>query len=487
MMEKTLSNGSKVTAYPLSIPQQLMFYMAIQYGSGYPINNIGSGYYWKGEFDEAIMCECIYEAIRRCDTMRLRFLPDEEYKVVQYVSEKSELVIEKLDYSNLSPEAAEKELTEISRREIPMFDCELHKIALVKLPDGYNGIFMKLQHLAMDAYALKIFFTDIIELYLHKAKGKPYPKPMKPYIPVLLKELEYTDSMQHKLDRQYWFDSLAKTDEPIFTDFMLDNRLKKQQIDNPEQRFADIHSGSPEAGIIKFNMDSDETQRFMQVCEEKYLSVAAAVSFAIRTALSAFNDNQQDVSFKMIVNRRGSIAEKKSGGLRLNYLPLRSIVTPDKTFAEAVSIVAQAQNEMYQHCSLSFMEMLLLRHESMPSHAKADSTYDSLGLSYQPLMSLPSIDKQMEETAISVWYNNGACMLPLYVTVRHRAADKGFEFVFEHRKEPDCVYDLNIFYKKVHDTIVLCGNRPEITVGEILEKIAVTDDEREVKRNGKAH
>lgn len=478
MIEKVLPSGEKVTAFPLSIPQQLMFYMAIQYGSGYPINNIGSGYYRKGEFDREIMKQSIYEAISRCDTMRLRFIPDEDYKVLQYVKEKSELVIEEMDFSDLTPEEAEEKLTEISRGEIPMFYSELHRIALVRLPEGYNGIFMKLQHLAMDAYAVKVFLSDIIEIYLHKTKNAPYPKPMRPYIPTLIKELEYTDSEQHKADRQYWFDSLAKTTEPIFTDFMLDNRLKKQQLTHPEHRFADIHSGSPEAGILKFQLDGEKSRKIMEVCNEKGLSVAAAVSFAMRTALSVFNDNQQDVSFKTIVNRRGTINEKKSGGLRLNYLPLRTIISPEKTFCEAVEIVSEAQNEMYLHSSLSFLEMLLLRHESMPSDAKADSTYDSLGLSYQPLMTLPSIDGEGEKAAKSVWYNNGACMLPLYITVRHRAEDRGFEFIFEYRKDPDPVYDLGVFYKKLSQTLVLCSENPEITVGEILEKIALTKEER---------
>lgn len=481
MIKKVLPNGETVTAYPMAIPQQLMFFMSIQYGAGYPINNIGTGYYWKGEFDFDTMKESIYEAIGRCDTMRLRFTPDENYKVLQYVTEKSELEVECWDYSDIKLDEAEERLTEVSRGPIPMFHCELHKIALVKLAEGYNGIFMKLQHLAMDAYAVKVFLQDIIEIYLHKTKGTAYPKPMRPYIPTLLKELSYMNSEQHKADRQYWFDSLAKTTEPIFTDFMLDNRLKQQQKEHPEHRFADIHSGSPAADILKFDMSAENSEKVMKMCEEKGISVAATISMAMRTALSVFNDNQEDVSFKMIINRRGTLNEKKSGGLRLNYLPMRSIIPAEKTFTEAVGIVSDVQNEMYQYCSLSFMEMLQLRHKSMPADAKADSTYDSLGLSYQPLMTMPAVDDEMAKTAHSVWYNNGACMLPLYITVRHRAEDKGLEFIFEHRKEPDATYDLNVFYKKVHDTLVIGAENPEITVGEILGKIAVTNEER----NGK--
>ena len=108
----------------------------------------------------------------------------------------------------------------------------------------------------------------------------------------------------------------------------------------------------------------------------------------VRTALSCFNDNHEDVSFKMIINRRGTIAEKKSGGLRINFLPMRSIIKPEETFTQAVQKISSIQNEMYLHSSLSFLETLKERHKSMPESAKFDSTYDSFGLSYQPLMKI---------------------------------------------------------------------------------------------------
>lgn len=73
MIEKTLSNGQTAKAYPISNSQKMMFLMSLKYGSGYPVNNIGCGYYWQGELNVDVMKESIYEAIERCDTMRLRF------------------------------------------------------------------------------------------------------------------------------------------------------------------------------------------------------------------------------------------------------------------------------------------------------------------------------------------------------------------------------------------------------------------------------
>ena len=76
-------------------------------------------------------------------------------------------------------------------------------------------------------------------------------------------------------------------------------------------------------------MSAEDSEKIMKFCEENNLSNFSVISMGVRTALSCFNDNQEDVSFKMIINRRGTIAEKKSGGLRINFLPMRSIIKPE--------------------------------------------------------------------------------------------------------------------------------------------------------------
>lgn len=481
MTEFKLKDGKTVNAYPITSSQQMMYLMSLKYGSGYPVNNIGCGVYWKGEINKGEMKASIYEAVRRCDTMRLRFVMGKKLKLHQYVTEKSELLVDEWDLSAYTVEEAEEKLLAFSRTTIPMFNCEVHKIFLVKFKDGYHGLFMRLHHLAMDAYSLKIFVNDIFDIYKHRTQGTPYPKPMRPYIPVLEKELEYETSEQHSIDSQYWYDSLAKATEPIFTDFMLENRLKIQQQKYPERRFADIHSGLPDADMVKFHMSKENSEKVTGLCREKEISIFSAISMAVRTALSCFNDNQEDVSFKMIINRRSTIAEKKSGGLRINFLPMRSIIKPEETFLEAVNKISEIQNEMYLHSKLSFLEMLKERHKSMAKEAKFDSTYDSFGLSYQPLMQTTCIDDEMKASLKTIWYNNGATMIPLYVTVSHRASDNGLDFTCEYRKEQQAEYDLGILYSKIEKTLVLAAENPDITVGEILNKIELTQEER----NGK--
>ncbi len=481
MTEMKIPTGEIVKAYPITGSQKMMYLMSLKYGSGYPVNNIGCGVYWKGEINKGEMKAAIYEAVYRCDTMRLRFIMGKKLQLHQYVTEKSELCVQEWDLSEYTIDEAKETLLAFSRQNIPMFNCEVHRIFLVKFKDGYQGLFMRLHHLAMDAYSLKIFVNDIIEIYKHRTQGTPYPKPMRAYIPVLEEELAYETSAQHETDKKYWFDSLATTTEPIFTDFMLDSRLKKQQVEFPDRRFADIHSGLPDADTVRFSMSKELSDKVMNLCAQRELSVFSVISMAVRTALSCFNDNQQDVSFKMIINRRGTVAEKKSGGLRINFLPMRSIIAPEEGFCEATRRIAEIQNEMYLHARLSFLEALKERHKSMSEDAKFDSTYDSFGLSYQPLVPAVCIDDEMKNSLRSIWYNNGATMIPLYLTVSHRSEDAGFDFNFEFRREQKAAYDLTVFYSKMEKMLSLAVSDPDITVGELLKELAVTQAERDAK------
>ena len=72
-MEIKLKNGNKVQAYPLIPAQLLMYYLSKHHSTDAPVLNIVTGYNWQGEFDTEIMKEALYEAMDRCDAIRLRF------------------------------------------------------------------------------------------------------------------------------------------------------------------------------------------------------------------------------------------------------------------------------------------------------------------------------------------------------------------------------------------------------------------------------
>lgn len=484
MIEKTLSTGEVVTAYPLAKPQVFLLGVTLKYGHGTPVNYICGGYYWKGGMDFDVMKKSMHEAIQRNECMRVRFVKDEKYKILQYIVDDTDLGIETVDFSDMTLEEAHKKASEMVHQRHPMFEHDLHMIRLAKFPEGYNGFFYKTEHICMDAYSTKVFIQDVMDIYCHYINGTPYPKPMRSYVKTIMNELAYDGSEQHKADHQYWHDSTA-IKEPIFTDYMFENRLERERKIHPGVRYCDIHSGTPDAGpyasMQTFDYTAEETKKIMDTCEKNNITVSSMLALGVRTAVSIFNDKEKDVSIKYSVNRRGTLQQKKSGGMMMNYFPLRTIIEPEMTAKEATAEIEKVMEEIYAHSGLSFMEMLAARHESMPEGSLDDSTYDAVGLSYHPLMRVTAVSEEARKTAKTVWYNNGVSMLPFYITVRHRMSDEGFEFVSEYQIKPDPTYEVKVFNRVLHDVLMLCAENPDITVAELLEKADMTDEER----NGK--
>ena len=65
-------------------------------------------------------------------------------------------------------------------------------VVMIKMPDGFSGVYFLGHHMIVDAQSLIAFLKDIIELYCNaKYEGVPYPKDMASYIEQIQKDLAY--------------------------------------------------------------------------------------------------------------------------------------------------------------------------------------------------------------------------------------------------------------------------------------------------------
>ena len=471
-MEIKLKNGNKVQVYPLIPAQHLMYYLSKHHSTDAPVLNIVTGYYWQGEFDTELMKEALYEAMDRCDAIRLRFAMGRFKKVYQYLAEKHEIQIIEEDLSAMKWDEAHEFLKERSHSIIDMFEKPVNEIRIIHLENGYNGIYMKLHHLAFDGYSSKLLLSDALSIYLHKKHGTAYPKPMRRYLDMVEKELEYKKSEQHKKDKEFWKGTIKNTSEPIYTDYVRPSRLLEQRIEKkkPDLRKAEVLDGdNPASRTFKFSLDAETSEKFMKMCAERGLSVPCALMMGMRTALSSFNSDEKDISYKVMVNRRATLLDKKAGGVRMHFYSMRNIVEPEMTFAEAVRVIEKAQNEVFEHSNISPMEAVILRHLAMKTGTRY--TYECITFSYHPHFPMPYYGEEMKNSSRGFWYNNDASVQPLYLTVMHRSYDNGLDFNFEYRIVNNPGEELIHFNNKMIDTLLLGIENPDVKVSEILERI----------------
>ncbi len=472
MINITLPNGKEITTYPLSPAQQLMLYLSVNHASNTHVLNICTGYYWQGEFDTELMKESLHEAIGRCDVMRLRFTKHPEYKILQYVNDESEIEIIEEDLSEMAWDDAHEFIKHRSHTVIDMFDNPLNEIRIIHLENDYHGIYMKLHHLAFDGFSSKVFLGDAVAIYLSKKYGTDYPKPMRAYFDMLAKELEYTESEQHLKDVEYWEGTILNESEPIYTDYVRPSRLllQREEKNDPTLRKAEVLEGdNPESRTLKFSLDAETSDKLMEFAKERNLSLPCILMMGMRSALSSFNGDEKDISYKVMINRRATLLEKKSGGARMHFFSMRNIVEPEMTFEEAIRVIEKSQRDVFEHSKINPLEAVIIRHRLMD--CPNTHTYECITFSYHPHFPMPYYGEEMKKSSRGFWYNNDVSVQPLYLTVMHRSYDNGIDFNFEYRLVNSPIEELHHFYDKLLDTLLLGLENPEIKVSEILDKI----------------
>ena len=218
-----------------------------------------------------------------------------------------------------------------------------------------------------------------------------------------------------------------------------------------------------------FQLEKDPSDRLMQFCLDNQVPMATLLLMGLRTVLSKFNNDEKDVSVKSCVARRGTLLEKRSGGTRIHFFPLRTIIEPETTFYEALHIIQGEQNKLFRHANFDPIDLTMRR--SKHWGLTPGSSYESLSLTYQPMTiqrgkyDMPDINYK------TMWYTNGVAGQPLYLTVMHRAEDNGLNFSFEYRKDAVTEYEMEYLYYYLCRVLFRGIEDKDRTVGEILEMI----------------
>ena len=177
MMRKR--KGYKV--YPLTVAQKFHLYY-LPFCPTAAVLNIGTSLTIEEDLDWDLLAKSINQAYARSEGMRIRFAKDKEGNWYQYVVNPEEKEIEFADFTDKTEEA-HAVMQQWTTVPFKMEDSPMTRVVMIKMPDGFNGIYFLGHHMVVDAQSLICFLKDIIELYCNeKYEGVPYPKDMASYI-----------------------------------------------------------------------------------------------------------------------------------------------------------------------------------------------------------------------------------------------------------------------------------------------------------------
>lgn len=464
-----IENGKKL--YPLTAAQKLHFFYQ-KYCPKKQVLNIGTSLTIQQSLDFGALKDAIYQAYGRCESMRLRFTKASDGNVYQYIAQREERDIEFFDFTGWQECHAEDKMREWTSIPFERFDAPLNRIVMIITPDGFQGIYLLVDHMTMDAQSLILFLKDVIEIYCNKKyEGIEYPKEMSSYIEQLEKDLLYEAGSRSQKRDTAFFEKMISSSEPIFNSIFGPQKLEEERKreNNPNLRAAANVSDNVDANIVTFQLEEDPSNRLMEFCSKHHISMVCLLMMGLRTYLQKVNGND-DVSVNTTVARRATLSEKRCGGTRIHCFPFRTIVDKGETFMEGLLKIRDGQNQIFRHANYDPTAYYAFRNKHYK--LKSGQTYEPLSLTYQPLtLKDKGLDRLQDIRYKSAWYSNGAAAHALYLTVMHRAEDNGLNFNFEHQTGVVTHHNLEYLYYYLCRILFKGIENPDMTVGEIIEAV----------------
>ena len=447
--------------YDLTPAENLLF-MQRKFSMKKSCLNIPTSMIFETSINEDLLEEALNEAIGRWDCFGLRLVKDGKgYK--QYFGERKSLGIIRKDFSKSTNEAMEAFFDKESRKNIGIIETPMARFFIIRTPEGHSGVFSVVSHMIIDSWSITTFYKDVMEIYFHKAEGKPYPKDVRPYEKVLAQELEFSGTPAYQEQKDFWRREYSKG-EPIYTHpngtANHDKFRKKKGNENARytRTFRIFSKGSHDIHYIS----ADVVKRMQDFIIDKQLpSMAVLYQMAMRLYLGKVNGRQTDVTIYNVLSRRGTLDEKFCGGDRAQNVIARTVMPEEMSFLDGLKLITEQNNEHYRNASFSALEAMALQKEIY--NIRLGLSYTSTLVTFQPL--------PMETEGIKVrtnWYANGSAAIPLYATVMDGDGTGALKCYYEHDDQitSETIARMHDYLIKV---LVKGIENPDVTIGELFD------------------
>lgn len=454
--------------YPLTSAQRLMYRMVQSCPRWPQVLNINALLTLQAPIDFDILRRALKEEYARSESLRIRFTPPDENGVLrQYIVPEETAEPGFLDLSQMREQDAIAVLEKDSRIALPRADAAMHAISMVKMPDGYNGIYVKIDHMITDSCAIILMINDIMEIYCNLAFGTPLPNAPTSYRKALERDLQRErDKARVAADREFWERTLD-LGEPLYTDVAGGHRLRvaQKQAGNPNLRAAFTECDDLQVGQWSYYLEQEPAERLLQFCRGQGVSMDSLLLMAVRTYLSKVNGGATDVTVRHYLSRRASALNRYSGGVRIHSFPCRTVLGPQTGFLEGTRAIQQMQMRIYRHADFDPLSLQQLMAERF--HLPPGATYEGVALTYQPLP-LRLQNEYISGLPYKVrWLTNGTEAQPLYLTVMH-TTDFRLEFYCRYQRAICSDKDVELFYYYLMRILFAAVEQPGRTIGDVM-------------------
>lgn len=457
--------------YPLTAAQKLHYNWMKTYKTQ-QVSGVSVVASLQAQLDFGLFKKCIQLEFERYGCMRLRFTkPDEKGEIEQYLADKETRDIPIKDLSGMSMAEADNLMQQWAYETFDGDDIPMCDVTMVKLPEGFNGFFIHMDHRLIDSCGMVVMINDLMQLYTHFRFQSPYPDNLADFEEVLAKDLKRAkNEKRFAKDKKFWEDQLDALGEPLYSDIQGPSVLEEARKihGNPTLRAADIELKNLFVEVKDYYLEPEPTKNLIAFCMNHQLSMTNLLLLGIRTYLSKVNHGQEDITIENFISRRSTHEEWTSGGSRTIMFPCRTVISPETDFLSAAYEIQNVQNRIYMH---SNYDPALIKEEMRRRyHTPEHTAYESCYLTYQPMPVKLENPHLVHVPQHSKWFANGAATKKMYLTVSHTESG-GMNFSYHYQTAHLEEHDMEVLYYYMMRILFKGIAEPDMSIGEIMEQV----------------
>ena len=441
------------------IPAQISVALSLQYAVRKESVNIPMSLLVAGGLDVDLLEKAVNLAVVRNDMFAMR-LHKVRGRMMQYFDEPKIIGPNRLDFTGKTERAMFDSLTALGRKPIRHFNAPLGRVSIVTASNGDVGLFIVFSHLMADTWGCFVFLNDVFEVYKALLNRTDLPKAPASFEQCVKNELALADSDKVKKDYLYWREEFEGKPEPIFTCLQGGSVLQKRSKGKKRAIFG--YSLNNHCTISDGYIPIDDVNRYLAFCHENNITLQAMYLAALRTIVSKACDRETDISFHTVLNHRPKLIDKQSGGCRVHFYPLRTIVTEERSFLELCQTVNDKLTSTYRHADADPVE--IFNQTLKLCGTKVPYSYFGLSVTVQSIRpqvgGFPPMRFQ--------WYNRGISGDFTYMIIMADNSESDTRIFFETRDSvtsPKLSAETTESIRRILNTGI---ENPSITVGELL-------------------
>lgn len=424
--------------YNLSSAQHSIW-LTEQFANNSSLNNVG-GYVFihdKVNFEYLEKAINIYVKRNPATNFKIKLVNGEPK---QYLSDFQDFKIDLIELT--STEEVESLNKKIVNTPFNLFDSNLYRFTMFKLPDGTGGFNPTLHHIISDAWNMSLLIDQIMSVYsslLHNEDVDLTPFPS--YIDYIHSEDEYFNSSRFAKDALFWSNLFSTTPELSHI-----SPNKKENSSSIAQRKI-------------FNLNNDLYNKINDFCKENKCSIYTFFMAVYSLYVAKINNTRTSIIGTPVLNR-SNFKEKLTSGMFISTVPFKVTIEPENTFASFVKDVGTTQISVFRHQKYPYDKLL---QTVKKEHGISDNLYNFV-LSYQNARD----DKNSCKVNYSSnWLFNEHTLDTLEVHFYDMDDSGTISLYYDYQIDKLSEMDINNIHSRIMEITELVINNPDILLKNI--------------------